>query len=231
MGNVNACKTDCCDDSGDKGNETLVKANPSSFAGLDTAPSAGKTQSRDESRDEFQQDTLAQPEKNEETVVSIPEEPFPVTRVERYEDGSAYEGQVVHCERHGQGTWRSDQESYEGEWAHDHRHGNGKQLWHDGRAFHGQFQAGKFHGNGRMEWKTPQGLTTFEGQYVQDQKHGVGRFSWPDGRMYEGQWVDGKRHGSATFTNPKGATRQGIWKDDALVRWLAADEVAPTAAT
>lgn len=201
-----------------------------SFTGLEVG-SANKSQSCDEPRDQpIARATCDEPRDRQlEDESAAPREKAvqeceSARRVECYEDGSTYDGELVGGERHGQGTWSSELELYEGQWAHDHRHGEGKQAWHDGRVFHGKFQDGKFHGKGRMEWKTPQGLTIFEGEYTLDQKHGQGRFSWPDGRVYDGGWVDGKRHGMATFTNPNGATRQGVWKEDALVRWIAQDE-------
>lgn len=146
-------------------------------------------------------------------------------RVETYEDGSVYEGKHVRGLRHGRGIWRSDEESYDGQWADDHRHGAGRQTWRDGRVFVGQFADGSFGGHGRMEWRSPNGeLTVFEGQYVADLKHGHGRFQWPDGRVYDGEWRSGMRTGRAQFTNTQGMTRMGLWKEDALVRWLGPDE-------
>lgn len=139
---------------------------------------------------------------------------------EAYDDGSTFDGQILKGQRHGVGQWKSSFESYDGQWFEDHRHGQGKQTWNDGRMYTGQFYEGKFHGQGRMDWSTPQGVTTYDGEYEDDLKHGHGRFSWPDGRVYEGQWSRGTRSGKATYINPKGQKRSGVWKDDKLERWL-----------
>lgn len=39
----------------------------------------------------------------------------------------------------------------------------------------------------------------------------------PDGRKYDGQWVNGKQEGQGTYTNEKGVTRVGDWKEGKCV--------------
>mmetsp|Transcript_27989 Transcript_27989/g.63339 ORF Transcript_27989/g.63339 Transcript_27989/m.63339 type:complete len:245 (-) Transcript_27989:138-872(-) len=137
----------------------------------------------------------------------------------KYSDRSMYRGQVLDGKRHGEGVWTSQSSQYEGQWSHDHQDGEGKEVWQDGRMFHGQFARGKFHGNGKMEWRTLSGIMSYEGQYLEDMKHGRGRFVWADARVYDGEWDRGMRSGKGTYINGKGLSRDGIWKDDKLTSW------------
>lgn len=139
---------------------------------------------------------------------------------ETYEDGSMYTGQIAAGKRHGRGVWTSASEEYTGQWKDDQRDGQGKQTWHDGRVYEGQFKAGKFHGQGRMEWHMPTGLMVYEGQYVDDLKDGFGRYVWPDKRVYDGEWKKGMREGRATFTNSCGQSRQSVWRENKVEKWL-----------
>mmetsp|Transcript_75214 Transcript_75214/g.164091 ORF Transcript_75214/g.164091 Transcript_75214/m.164091 type:complete len:209 (+) Transcript_75214:86-712(+) len=139
---------------------------------------------------------------------------------ETYEDNSNYRGQLLAGHRHGRGVWTSSTEQYSGQWVNDQRDGFGKQTWQDGRVYEGQFKVGKFHGHGRMEWHMPAGLMVYEGQYVNDLKDGRGRYVWPDRRVYDGEWKRGMREGKAVYTNAHGQSRTGIWKEDAIERWL-----------
>lgn len=140
--------------------------------------------------------------------------------VESYDDGSTYKGSLLDGKRHGHGVWVSEKIQYDGQWVDDHRHGRGLQNWQDGRVYTGQFREGKFHGNGHMVWRTHLGLMSYEGQYAEDVKHGQGKYTWPDKRSYDGEWQNGMRSGTATYTSATGKEQRGIWKDDAVVRWL-----------
>ena len=35
----------------------------------------------------------------------------------------------------------------------------------------------------------------------------------PDGRRYEGEWLKGKQHGKGLFTNSKGESVEGVWRE------------------
>mmetsp|Transcript_59788 Transcript_59788/g.129511 ORF Transcript_59788/g.129511 Transcript_59788/m.129511 type:complete len:250 (-) Transcript_59788:209-958(-) len=218
---------------GDKGTD-IVGARPVDFPGLSTEeqltvnmpntegePSKDKTE-ESETRAPAEGDTIkelaAQPEQADK--VSDPSK-IPQKAEEKYDDGSTYVGQLLNCRRHGHGVWQSKTEEYTGSWKDDQRDGQGRQTWQDGRQYEGQFRDGKFHGHGRMEWGTKQGKMVYEGQYVDDMKHGEGKYTWPDSRTYSGQWVQGKRSGRATYTNPSGESRLGIWKDDKIEKWLS----------
>merc|ERR1740123_2725118 len=116
----------------------------------------------------------------------------------------------------------------DGQWKQDQRDGQGRQTWQDGRVYEGQFKNGKFEGFGRMEWHMANGMMVYEGEYVDDLKHGHGRYIWADGRVYDGEWRKGVRSGKATYTNANGQTRQGVWKDDKIERWVAQEPKNPS---
>jgi len=142
-----------------------------------------------------------------------------VEQTVRYNDGSAYTGQLADGMREGHGTWTSASGSYEGQWRRSSLDGYGKQQWTDGRTYEGQFREGKFDGRGVMTWITAQGTMVYDGQYKNDVKHGQGRFVWPDGRIYDGAWQHGKRSGMGTYTNLKGEAKAGAWEEDKFVKW------------
>jgi len=136
-----------------------------------------------------------------------------------YGDGSAYVGQTIDGQRHGEGIYKCGTEQYEGQWLYDKQHGTGRQTWSDGRSYQGQYDGGRFSGQGQMVWQTQKGVMVYEGEYTDDMKHGNGKFSWPDGRIYDGQWHRGKRHGRGAYRTARGEQKVGHWTNYRFLRW------------
>ena len=59
---------------------------------------------------------------------------------------------------------------------------------------------------------------------MKDKKEGFGIYSWPDGKQYQGFWSNGLQDGIGRFTNTKGQSRVGKWKEGKRLEWVKDQE-------
>jgi len=130
--------------------------------------------------------------------------------VERWENGSEYNGQYVQGRKHGYGVYRwPDGSAYSGQWIANSINGYGHYIGKDGREFRGTWKDAVIHGCGEYSW--PDGRS-YSGQYAHDQKHGFGVFTLHDGRSYEGFWRNGYQHGcGVTYSSTGAVLKKGTW--------------------
>uniref|UniRef100_A0A3P8T7D4 MYND-type domain-containing protein n=1 Tax=Amphiprion percula TaxID=161767 RepID=A0A3P8T7D4_AMPPE len=98
--------------------------------------------------------------------------------VQKWPDGSRYEGEFVDGLKHGKGryTWING-EYYEGSFYKDYKHGAGLYCWPTGHKFIGKFYLNRKEGYGQ------------QGLYRTDQRFGPGVVSYPDGQQDVGLWL------------------------------------------
>jgi hypothetical protein len=155
--------------------------------------------------------------------------------IEKYGDGSVYEGQFVEgvkscydsdasipekeqefC-RNGrllkQSTYKSSSgEIYVGEFYNGRMHGFGSYSKPDGSlAYTGQFHNGKKQGYGSLTTSTG----VLSGHFKNDLINGSGKFEWGngDGRVYEGEFKDSKFHGEGEIRLKNGNVLKGVWEE------------------
>lgn len=125
-------------------------------------------------------------------------------------DGSTYEGSWFEGRKHGEGVEQMvDEGDYKGEFADGLKSGHGAFLWKGGESYEGEFSEDALQGEGVFIW--PDGRT-YRGQWMQSRMHGTGRFEWPDGTAFEGKYENDKKHGPGVFSWPSGAQSTGIWQ-------------------
>ena len=130
--------------------------------------------------------------------------------VERYADGTRYEGSFVDGKRHGQGEWSDDVRriTYKGEFLDGQFHGNGKLKNGDGYECEGRFERGLL--QGRAKERTSDG-ESYEGDFVRGLREGRGIVR---GKMkkqdyvFEGTFVRGLINGPGIL-RISGATVEG----------------------
>ena len=141
--------------------------------------------------------------------------------VERYSDGTVYEGPYVNGERHGDWVERfASGHVSEGPYADGKRHGNWVTRLPDGGVHEGPIVHGKRHGHW-VQAAADGGV--YEGPYVNDEKHGnwVERFA--NGTVQEGPYVDGKKRGNWVERFANGTVQEGPYvngeRDGDWIEW------------
>lgn len=79
---------------------------------------------------------------------------------------------------------------YEGQWKHGQRHGRGKQIWKDGSIYEGHWAGDKANGKGRLIHGNGD---VYEGEWKDDKASGYGEFFHKDGGTYRGNWSNDKQ--------------------------------------
>ncbi|XP_046883095.1 ankyrin repeat and MYND domain-containing protein 1 [Hypomesus transpacificus] len=106
--------------------------------------------------------------------------------VQKWSDGSKYEGEFLKDLKHGSGTFTwVNGEFYQGTFYKDYRHGKGTYTWPGGHKFVGKFYLNRKEGYGLQVF--PDG-STFQGLYRADERFGPGVMTYPDGRQDVGLW-------------------------------------------
>jgi hypothetical protein len=85
----------------------------------------------------------------------------------------------------------------------------------DGDQYVGEFKDDKIHGQGTYTF--PDG-DQYVGEFKDDKKHGQGTYTWPNGNKYVGEFKDGKYDGWGKLTLANGTVKEGVWKEDELVK-------------
>ncbi|XP_036067640.1 ankyrin repeat and MYND domain-containing protein 1 [Oryzias melastigma] len=107
--------------------------------------------------------------------------------VQKWADGSKYEGHFVNGLKHGKGKYMwGNGEYYEGLFYKDYRHGSGQYCWPTGHKFTGKFYLNRREGYAVQVF--PDGAT-FQGLYHTDQRFGPGVLTYPDGQQDVGLWL------------------------------------------
>jgi hypothetical protein len=128
----------------------------------------------------------------------------------KFEDGGAYEGDVLDNNRHGKGKCiYPDGAVYVGEWSHDQRHGQGKCTFKDGGIYEGNWVTNAMDGKGRLV--DPDG-TVYEGGFSDNKSHGKGKVFYTDGTTSEGDYLEGVLNGQVKLTSPHGLIYEGGMK-------------------
>lgn len=178
-----------------------------------------------------------------------------------------YKGDFVNALKSGKGRieWFEKEDgvthttAYEGEWMEDQMHGQGTYTDFDGLRLQGSFHDGLAHGNctvttedyvvtcqydrgrpGRIGSKTwtnsnkkfrgrfregriSRGIMIFEdkskyeGGFEDENPHGHGIMNYRDGTTYSGSWVKGKRDGKGILFKEEHTIYMGLWKQDQQV--------------
>ena len=76
--------------------------------------------------------------------------------------------------------------AYEGEWANNKRSGRGYEVFSNGNSYHGTYEDGKANGKGVYQWQNGE---VYDGEWMQGIKHGYGVWKGSNGESYIGQWV------------------------------------------
>ncbi|RVE73603.1 hypothetical protein OJAV_G00033050 [Oryzias javanicus] len=117
----------------------------------------------------------------------VEEESLQEFDVQKWSDGSKYEGHFVNGLKHGKGKYIwGNGEYFEGLFYKDYRHGSGQYFWPTGHKFTGKFYLNRKEGYAIQEF--PDGAT-FQGLYHTDQRFGPGVFIYPDGQQDVGLWL------------------------------------------
>ena len=142
--------------------------------------------------------------------------------MERWDDGSAYEGavpalgwavgqvrftwangNVFNCEERGgcpQGFGKFvhvDGSVHEDEWQEGEKSDKGMERWGVGSAYEGEFLHGKKHGVG--VFRSDAGTISLEGQFRHDKADGEGPYTCANGNPYVGLRQGGHLHGLGTM--------------------------------
>lgn len=144
--------------------------------------------------------------------------------MERWKDGSEYEGNYRKGKKHGFGVYKwADGSKFEGQWAENKISGLGVYSWLDGRQYKGEWKNNNMEGYGFYIWKDGR---QYEGQYKEDKKHGFGIYQWADGRKYEGYWGYGKQHGLGKYLVPReNSEKYGLWEEGKRIIWFDDDAI------
>jgi len=135
--------------------------------------------------------------------------------VERWSDGSVFEGPYVDDKQHGHWIWRfANGNVHEGPYVDGKRHGRWVVRLADGAVFEGPYVDDKEHGHW-VERFADGGV--YEGPYVDGKRHGhwVERFA--NGDVWEGPYVDGKKHGHWVVRTPDGTEWTINWRHGEIV--------------
>lgn len=108
---------------------------------------------------------------------------------------------------------------YEGDFKDGIRHGRGIMTWKDGAKYDGEWKDGMRHGKGIMTWKTGE---KYEGEFKNDERTGYGTYTWPETEKgylfkYVGYFKNGDMEGKGTGYYVGGGTETGIWKNGEFV--------------
>ena len=150
---------------------------------------------------------------------------------EKYEDGAAYQGELLSGQRTGRGTYKyADGSKYEGEWEDSHKNGYGTQTLPNGESSYvGEWLKGKYHGTGSLYnelsaklsdtfdytnfTKLSNNWAKYEGEFDTGKWNGVGTLYLTNGEKYVGKFKNGKVHGLGAFYPKGGKEISGEWKD------------------
>lgn len=113
--------------------------------------------------------------------------------------GGTYEGQFKDYDRHGKGTFISDNnDKFVGEFWYDSAI-EGTYFYVDGDTYTGSFLEGMKHGYGEFKYSSG---AKYVGRYNKDLMEGLGTQYYTGGSKYEGEHLNGKRHGKGTYYYP-----------------------------
>eukprot|EP00826_Nyctotherus_ovalis_P028693 TRINITY_DN2263_c0_g1_i10.p1 TRINITY_DN2263_c0_g1~~TRINITY_DN2263_c0_g1_i10.p1 ORF type:complete len:213 (+),score=17.88 TRINITY_DN2263_c0_g1_i10:224-862(+) len=116
--------------------------------------------------------------------------------------------------REGYGVQRwPDGSMYEGHWKNDRANGQGRFVFSNGDTYEGEWKDDMANGVG--VYTKAEGVR-YEGIWVNDLQNGPGKEIWTDGSKYEGNYVDGKREGRGIYLWPNGVVYEGEWKDNKI---------------
>lgn len=153
--------------------------------------------------------------------------------IQRWPDGSSFQGTFSEGKRHGNGAvYFVDEGTFEGQWQNDQivqgihiylsssayktyigqflnwrPHGYGCLTFKDQSTYEGQFDNGYFQGYGVLITSK----FTYEGEWINGRKDGWGILSKPNA-TYQGYWKVGVRHGLGFSTEEK-SSYQGYWEN------------------
>ncbi|XP_067085546.1 ankyrin repeat and MYND domain-containing protein 1 [Osmerus mordax] len=129
----------------------------------------------------------------------------------------SYLGQLDGCaKRNGPGVQKwSDGSKYEGEFLKDLKHGSGTFTWANGEFYQGTFYKDYRHGKGTYTWR---GGHKFVGKFYLNRKEGYGLQVFPDGSTFQGLYHADERFGPGLMTHPDGRQDVGLWHRERLLR-------------
>eukprot|EP01083_Nonionella_stella_P003437 9862_1 len=114
-----------------------------------------------------------------------------------FNDGSIYEGKVLHGNMHGQGKLMIENgDVYKGGFKENTYNGKGKLTYENGNFYDGHWENGEKNGIGKESWQN----NVYFGGWKDGYKHGQGKYIWDNGNIYEGNYQNGERHGKGKFT-------------------------------
>ena len=129
--------------------------------------------------------------------------------VQRFMDGSIYEGWFKGDRAHGKGRLiHTDGYIYEGDWFEDKAQGRGIYTNQDGSKYEGQFYEDRQEGKGTEVWADG---AQYTGEYKNGKKNGRGLFKWTDGSQYDGEFVDNNFEGQGEYRWADGRVYKGTW--------------------
>lgn len=151
---------------------------------------------------------------------------------EKYEDGSAYLGELIAGVRSGRGTFTYvDGSKYEGEWEDGEKNGYGTQHQANGEILYtGEWLRGKYHGMGTLHnekaFKSNEKFDhtnfsnlnnlwdKYEGEFDHGRWNGLGTIFLTNGEKFVGKFKNGKVHGTGTFYQVGDKEISGEWKEN-----------------
>lgn len=121
--------------------------------------------------------------------------------VNRYNDGSVYEGMFVDDYRDGEGKLVKGKYCYEGMWKKDKKEGNGFELMENGEKYCGEYKNGMKEGNGVFVFKNGD---SYKGEWKKDLMDGKGIIITNEGNEIKGVFSKGKvieKEGNVKYKN------------------------------
>ncbi len=158
-----------------------------------------------------------------------------------YNDGTKYRGNFKKGRLNGKGeVLKPDGSRYNGEFKNGKKHGQGEEIWPDHSKYKGEYYQGLKHGNGLLEEEDgTQYITSwdkgiqkgkgevllpngekYKGELDDCKPHGYGQYEFKNGNIYIGEWSNAMFDGYGLFIDCRGFERQGVWKDNVLVKWI-----------
>ena len=141
---------------------------------------------------------------------------------EVFPNGDQYTGDFKRDKFHGEGVLETQGGKYTGAFANGYKDGKGAMHFKNGARYDGEWKENRFHGKGTYYW--PEGGKTshqkYEGEWMNGDRTGHGVTSYPTGERHDGMYFKNKKEGDGWWRSITGKVREGIWKDDVLVKFM-----------